>query len=66
MLVFCGARDFMAFDQLAPLALLKLAVILHENFGWFDPAAFDCQAHDRQTGSSLQPAYMKRLVTPTA
>jgi hypothetical protein len=66
MLVFCGARDFMAFDQLAPLALLKLAVILHENYGSFDLAALALQAHDRQTGSSLQPAYMKRLVTPTA
>jgi hypothetical protein len=28
-------RDFMTFDQLAPLALLKLATILHENYGSF-------------------------------
>jgi hypothetical protein len=55
-----------AFDQLAPLALLKLAVILHENYGSFDLAALALEAHDCQTGSSLQPAYMTRLVTPTA
>jgi FkbM family methyltransferase len=59
-------RDFMEFDHLAPLALLKLAVILHENYGSFDLAALALEAHDRQTGSRLQPAYIKRLMTPTA
>jgi hypothetical protein len=46
-------RDFMSFDHLAPLALLKLAVILHENYGSFDLVALALEAHDRQTGSSL-------------
>jgi FkbM family methyltransferase len=59
-------RDFMAFDQLAPLSLLKLAVILHESYGSFDLAALALEEHDRQTGSSLQPTYIKRLVSPGA
>jgi FkbM family methyltransferase len=58
-------RDFMEFDRLAPLALLKLAVILHENYGSFDLAALALEAHDRQTGSRLQPVYIRRLMTPT-
>jgi hypothetical protein len=56
----------MAFDQLAPLALLKLVVILHENYGSFDLAALALEAHDRRTGSDLQPTYIKRLVSPSA
>jgi FkbM family methyltransferase len=59
-------RDFMTFDQLAPLALLKLASIMHENYGSFDLVALALEAHDRKTGSSLQPAYIKHLVTPKA
>jgi FkbM family methyltransferase len=57
-------RDFMTFDQLAPPALLKLAVILHENYGAADLAAVALEAYDRHTGSSLQPAYIERLVHP--
>lgn len=57
-------RDFMTFDQLAPSALLKLAVILHENFGAWDMVASVLEAHDRQTGSQLQPAYIQKLVSP--
>jgi FkbM family methyltransferase len=57
-------RDFMTFDQLAPSALLKLAVIMHENFHAFDMVASALEAHDRQTGSHLQPAYIQKLVSP--
>jgi FkbM family methyltransferase len=56
-------RDFMTFDQLAPAALLKLAVILHENFRACDMVALVLEAHDRQTGSHLQPAYLQKLVS---
>ncbi len=58
-------RDFMAFDRLPPSALLKLAVIMHENYGSFDLAASALEAHDRQTGSGLQPAYVQRLISPS-
>ena len=59
-------RDFMTFDQLPPPALLKLAVIMHENYGSFDLVASALEAHDRQTGSGLQPAYIQRLVAQPA
>jgi FkbM family methyltransferase len=55
-------RDFMAFDQLTPSALLKLAVILHENYRSFDLAASALQAYDRRTASRLQPAYIQKLI----
>ena len=54
-------RDFMAFADLAPQSLLKLAAILHENYHSFDLAALALEAHDRKTGSSLQMAYLNRL-----
>jgi FkbM family methyltransferase len=54
-------RDFMTFDRLIPLALLKLAVILHENYRSFDIAALALEMHDRQTGSRLQTAYLQKL-----
>jgi hypothetical protein len=44
------------FDQMAPAALLKLVAILHENYGSFDLAAVALKAHDKVTGSQLQPA----------
>ena len=56
-------RDFLAFDQLAPANLLKLAVMLHENYGSCDLAALALEAYDRQCGSHLQPAYLQKLVT---
>jgi FkbM family methyltransferase len=58
-------RDFTTFDRLPPPALLKLAVIMHENYGSFDLAASALEAHDRQTGSDLQPRYIQRLVRPS-
>jgi FkbM family methyltransferase len=57
-------RDFMDFDRLAPASLLKLAVILHENYGAADLAAVALESYDRQTGSSLQPPYIARLINP--
>jgi FkbM family methyltransferase len=54
-------RDFMAFMDLPPEALLKLTAILHENYESFDLAALALDAYDRQTGSALQLAYLRRL-----
>jgi FkbM family methyltransferase len=54
-------RDFMTFDALSADLLLKLAAILHENYGSFDLAAVALEAHDRKTGSRLQPAYIQAL-----
>lgn len=54
-------RDFTRFADLAPEALLKIAAIMHENYQSFDLAALALGTHDRLTGSSLQPAYLKRL-----
>jgi hypothetical protein len=54
-------RDFMAFAELAPKSLLKLAAILHENYKSFDMAALALEAYDRQTGSGLQRTYLERL-----
>jgi FkbM family methyltransferase len=54
-------RDFMTFDQMAPAALLKLAAILHENYGSLDLAAVALEAHDKVTGSQLQPGYIQAL-----
>jgi FkbM family methyltransferase len=68
-ILWCDAvyvRDFMAFDRLAPDQLLKLAAILHENYGSHDLAAVALLAHDRLTGGALQPRYLQRLVAPTA
>jgi FkbM family methyltransferase len=54
-------RDFMAFAELAPQSLLKLAAILHENYRSLDLAALALEAYDRKMGSGLQMAYLKRL-----
>lgn len=54
-------RDFMAFRQLAPAALLKLACILHENYHSFDLAALALEAYDRQTGAQINATYIERL-----
>jgi FkbM family methyltransferase len=57
-------RDFMAFDRLAPMALLKLACILHEVCRSFDLAAVALEAYDRQAGTRIHPAYLERLTSP--
>ena len=54
-------RDFMAFAELAPDSLLKLAAILHENYESVDMAALALEAYDRKTGSDLQTVYLRRL-----
>jgi FkbM family methyltransferase len=55
-------RDFMTFESMPSASLLKLAAILHENYGSFDLAAVALEAHDRLVGSSLQPGYVQALV----
>jgi FkbM family methyltransferase len=55
-------RDFMRFETMPPVALLKLAAILHENYGSFDLAAVALEAHDRVAGSRLHPGYLQALV----
>jgi FkbM family methyltransferase len=60
-------RNFMTFDSLAPVALLKLACILHENYRSFDLAAVALEEYDRQNGTQLQKGYLERLTsTPRA
>jgi len=56
-------RDFMDFESLSPEALLKLAVILHENYKSYDLAAVALGALDQKTGMRLQPEYLRRLMT---
>jgi FkbM family methyltransferase len=57
-------RDFMAFDNVQPLALLKLAAILHENYRSFDLAAYALSAYDRLAKSKMQAAYIQKLLNP--
>ena len=57
-------RDFMAFDALAPEALLKIAVICHENYGSYDLAAVALEGYDRKLGTGLQAAYLSSLTRP--
>lgn len=59
-------RDFTAFEELSAAALLKLAAILHENYRSYDLAAVALEAHDRLTGSALQPAYVERLTAASS
>jgi hypothetical protein len=53
----------MTFEAMPPAGLLKLAAILHENFGSFDLAAVALETHDRLAGSRLQPGYIQALVS---
>jgi FkbM family methyltransferase len=54
-------RDFMQFDQLSGVALLKLATILHETYRSVDLAAFALASYDRQNASNLQQVYLQKL-----
>lgn len=54
-------RDFLAFDRLSEAQLLKLAAILHQNYGSHDLAAVALAEFDRRTGSELQRRYVARL-----
>ena len=55
-------RDFMAFHTLEPAALLKIAVICHENYGAYDLAAVALDEYDRKLGSKLQEGYLQELL----
>jgi FkbM family methyltransferase len=54
-------RDFMLFDGLSGQALLKIAAILHATYRSVDLVAVALEAYDRQHGTELQSAYMKKL-----
>ena len=54
-------RDFMQFDRLPGVELLKLATILHETYRSVDLVAFLLASYDRQNGSNLQELYIRRL-----
>jgi hypothetical protein len=54
-------RDFMTFGELVPQSLLKLAAIFHEIYESIDVAALALGAYDKNTGSSLQANYLRRL-----
>jgi FkbM family methyltransferase len=54
-------RDFMLFDRLPGLDLLKIATILHENYRSVDLAAVALACYDRGHGTTLQQTYLKKL-----
>lgn len=54
-------RDFMKLAGLPAAALLKLAVILHENYGSFDLAGVVLDAYDRKAGTDLTDRYIQSL-----
>ncbi len=54
-------RDFMSLEGLTPEKLLKLAVILDENYDSVDFTTFVLGAYDRLTGAAVRAAYMKVL-----
>lgn len=54
-------RDFRAFERLGAEALLKLAVMLHENYGSTDLAARALSAHDQAAGTDLADRYLELL-----
>jgi FkbM family methyltransferase len=63
-MLWCDAvyvRDFTAFDRLAADQLLKIAAILHEDYGSYDFACFALGSYDRKTGSDLQASYLSYL-----
>jgi FkbM family methyltransferase len=59
-------RDFTSLDRLSPLQLLKLAVILHENYASCDLAAAALAERDRKAGSDLHRQYMDLVVAEGA
>lgn len=62
-------KSFMRFAELSPDQLLKLAVILHDQYNACDLAALALQHHEAKTGKGLWKIYTTRLnrgVTPTA
>ena len=59
-------RDFTKLGELPVAALLKLATILHENYGSCDLAAVVLDAYDRKAGSGLSDLYLQLLFSDTA
>ena len=55
-------RDFMALDRLSPEKLVKLAVILHMQYGSVDLALESLKAHDAKTSAGLSGRYLQGLV----
>lgn len=55
-------RNFMSLDLLSSEALLKLAVILHENYRSVDMVSFVLAAYDGKNKSDLQQRYMQKLM----
>jgi FkbM family methyltransferase len=49
------------FEKVEPVALLKIAAMLHENYRSYDLAARALAAHDRKTGSDLHPRYARLM-----
>ena len=56
-------RNGPAFDVLEPMALLKLAAMLHENYRSYDLAARTLDAHDRKTQSDLCRRYVNLMAS---
>ena len=54
-------RDFMRFDQLSGVGLLKLATIMHETYRSVDLATVALTAYDQQNASNLQQTYLSKL-----
>jgi len=54
-------RDFMTFDTLSPEALLKIAVICHENYSSYDLAGVALEEYDRKMRTGLQMDYLRAL-----
>ena len=54
-------RDFMTFDTLSPEALLKIAIICHENYQSYDLAGVALEAYDKRMGTGLQMNYLRAL-----
>jgi FkbM family methyltransferase len=55
-------RDFMALDRLSAQKLLKLAVILHMQYGSVDLALESLKAHDTKSGADLAAKYLRGLM----
>jgi len=54
-------KDFMRLAELPTAKLLKLAVILHENYKSLDLVSVVLEAIDKKEGTILQPTYLKRF-----
>ena len=56
-------RNAPGFDRLEPAALLKLAAMLHENYGSCDLAARALGAYDRMMPTDLQSRYARLVAS---